>query len=123
MATIAISTWNDRVSPVFDEASRLLVIKAGAEGNDSRFETDISEHFPSSKIMRLNELGVDVLICGAISGQFAYMVRNSGIELIPWISGQVDDVFNAYLKGNLFDAKYLMPGHPDYGRRESGHGL
>jgi len=120
MATIAISAWNGRVSPVFDEASRLLVVKVGTKGEDSRFETDISEHFLSSKTMRLNELGVDVLICGAISGQFAYMVTTAGIELIPWISGKVEDVLNAYLKGNLFDAKYLMPGHPDHGEKESG---
>jgi len=122
MGTIAIPTWNGRVSPVFDEASRLLMVKIGAEGEYSRFETDISEHFLPSKTMRLTELGVDMLICGAISGQCAYMITTAGIELIPWISGQVEDVLKTFLKGNLFNTQFLMPGHPDYGDKSPGRG-
>ncbi len=107
---IAIPTWNGRVSPVFDTASRLLVVEAGDEGEYSRFEADISEHFLPSKVMRLTGLGVDTLICGAISRPLAHMMTTAGIRLIPWISGQVEDVLKAFLSGTIFDLRFMMPG-------------
>ena len=67
MSIIAIPTSNGRVTPFLDTASRLLVVEVGAEGEYSRFEANISEHFLPGKMMRLRELGVETLICGAIS--------------------------------------------------------
>jgi predicted Fe-Mo cluster-binding NifX family protein len=121
---IAIPTWNGRVSPVFDAASRLLVVEAADEGECSRFETDISEHFIPSKVMRLTGLGIDTLICGAISRPLAYMMTTAGIRLIPWISGQVEDVLGAFLSGTLFDLRFTMPGSPGpWGKGpRGGHG-
>ena len=111
---IAIPTWNGRVSPVFDTASRLLVVEVGEEGECSRFETDISEHFLPSKSMRLTGLEIDTLICGAISRPLAYMITTAGIKLVPWISGQVEDILQAFLKGTLFDMQFIMPGCAGY---------
>jgi predicted Fe-Mo cluster-binding NifX family protein len=119
---IAIPTWNGRISPVFDTASRVLVAEVDESKECSRFETDISEQFLPSKTIRLAELGVNTLICGAISGQCAYMVKSKGIELIPWISGQVEEVLQAFLRGTLFDTQFLMPGHPEYWERGVGRG-
>jgi predicted Fe-Mo cluster-binding NifX family protein len=119
---IAIPTWNGRVSPVFDTASRLIVVEVDKRKECSRFETDISEHFLPSKTMRLTELGINTLICGAISGQCTYMVTTAGIELIPWISGQVEGVLQAFLGGTLFDTQFLMPGHPNYQDKGPGKG-
>jgi len=107
---IAIPTWNGRVSPVFDSASRLLVVEVGEEREYSRFETDITDNFLPSKTIRLTGLGIDTLICGAISRPLAYMITTAGIKLIPWISGQVEDILQAFLKGNLFDMQFIMPG-------------
>jgi predicted Fe-Mo cluster-binding NifX family protein len=55
-------------------------------------------------------MAVDTLICGAISSPFARMLASSGITIIPEIAGQTEEVLNAFLKGNLFDSKFLMPG-------------
>ena len=119
---ISIPIWNDRVSPVFDTASRLVVVEVYEEGERSRFETDISEHFLFSKTTRLTELGVDTLICGAISGQLAHMITNAGIKLIPWISGQVEDVLQAFLKGTLLNLRFMMPGSAGHWGKAFGRG-
>jgi len=114
MGKIAIPTWNGRVSPVFDTASRLLVVEVEEEGECSRFETDITDNFLPSKTIRLTGLGIDTLICGAISRPLAYMITTAGIKLVPWISGQVEDILQAFLKGNLFDMQFIMPGCAGY---------
>jgi predicted Fe-Mo cluster-binding NifX family protein len=115
---IAIPNWNGRVSPVFDTASRILVVEAKDGDEYSRFETDISEHFLPSKIMGLTGLGITTLICGAISRPLAFMVTTAGISLIPWISGTVEDVLKAFLSGTLFDLRFMMPGSPSPWRAE-----
>ena len=107
---IAIPTWNGRVSPVFDTASRLVVVEIGEEREIARFETDISEYFLPSKSMRLTGLEIDTLICGAVSRPLSYMITTSGIKLIPWIAGQVDEVLQAFLNNTLFDPRFIMPG-------------
>ena len=107
---IAIPTWNGRVSPVFDTASRLLVVEVGEGRECSRFETDITDNFLPSKIMRFTGLGIDTIICGAISRPLAYMITTAGIKLVPWISGQAEGVLQAFLAGTLFDLRFMMPG-------------
>jgi predicted Fe-Mo cluster-binding NifX family protein len=110
MGRIAIPIWNGRVSPVFDAASRLLIVEVQPAGEYNRFESDISAELLPSKVMRLTGLGVNTLICGAISRPLASMVTTAGIQLIPWISGQVEEVLRAFLQGTLLTPQFTMPG-------------
>jgi len=55
-------------------------------------------------------LGVDILICGAVSRQFLDKLMAAGIRIIVGISGNPEDVLHAYLHGNIYDTKFMMPG-------------
>ncbi len=107
---IAVSVWEGRVSPVFDTAARLLVLDAEETGEASRFEVFLDEQTCSRKCSRIQVLGVEVLICGAISRYFHGILTASGIRVIPWICGAASEVVNAYMDGTLSQPRYLMPG-------------
>lgn len=107
---IAIPIWYNRISPVFDTASRFLIIVIEDEKETNRFETTLDEQDLPQRCFRIQELEVDILICGAISRPYSSMLMSMGINIIPEISGQVEDVLKAYLQGNLFNSKFLMPG-------------
>lgn len=107
---IAVSVWEGRVSPVFDTASRLLVLDAEETGEASRLEVFLDEQTCSRKCSRIQVLGVEVLICGAISRYFQGILTASGIRVIPWICGAASEVVNAYMNGTLSHPRYLMPG-------------
>lgn len=107
---IAIPVWEGKVSPVFDTASRLLILQVEDKNETSRFETFLDETDLTRRCMRIQALGVDTLICGAISGHFHRMLRADNVEIIPWISGAAEDVLKAYLDGEIFNSKFLMPG-------------
>lgn len=107
---IAIPTWNDKVSPVLDTASRLLVVEIEGHNESSRCEIFMDEQELSRRCSRIQALEVDTLICGAVSHPFARMLTAHGIHLISEISGPVENVLNAYRKGILLDSKFLMPG-------------
>ena len=107
---IAIPVWEDKVSPVLDTASRLLVVELEDQKEASRLETYLDEQDLSRRCVRIRRLGVDTLICGAISRGFSKILEASGIHIVPGISGHPEDVLDAYLRGNLSQSRYLMPG-------------
>ena len=107
---IAIPIWYNRISPVFDTASRFLIIEVEDEKEKHRFETTLDEHDLTQRCLRIQGLGIDTLICGAISRPYSSMLISSGINIVPEISGQAEDVLKAYLQGSLFDSQFLMPG-------------
>ena len=115
---IAIPIWEDKISPVLDTASRLLVVQVKDQGEASRFEIYLDEQQISRRCLRIQGLGIDILICGAVSGAFYRMLMASGIDVIPGISGQAEDILDACLKGTLGDSKFFMPGCQGNGQRE-----
>jgi predicted Fe-Mo cluster-binding NifX family protein len=117
---VAIPLRNDRVSPVFDEASRLLLVDIDNGRERARLEEPFPGTFLGRRARRLTELGVNVLICGAISRPLAELIEASGITLVPWTAGPVDEVLEAYLAGRLPDPRWTMPGCG--GRRQRHRG-
>jgi len=107
---IAIPIWEDKVSPVFDTASRLLIVEIENRKEASRFVTYLDQQDLPQKCSRIRGMEVDFLICGAISRSFSSMLKASGINIIPWISGHTEDVLEAYLQGTLSHPNFLMPG-------------
>lgn len=107
---IAIPVWENKVSPVLDTASRLMVVELKEGSPQSRLEIYLDERDLSRRCMRIQDLCVDTLICGAVTRHFSELLKASGIKIIPGISGQPEAVLNAYLDGTLAHSKYLMPG-------------
>ena len=107
---IAVSVWEGRVSPVFDTASRLLVLDMEEKGETSRFEMYLDDQTLIRKCSRIQVLDVEVLICGAISRYFQGILTASGIRVIPWVCGSAREVVEAYMEGNLLHSRFLMPG-------------
>jgi predicted Fe-Mo cluster-binding NifX family protein len=107
---IAIPIWDDKVSPVLDTASRLLIVEIEDRNEASRFEIYLDEQDLSRRCLRIRGMEVDILICGAISRHFARMLMASGVSVIHDISGHPEDVLKAYLRGNLLHSEFLMPG-------------
>lgn len=106
---VAISTWNGRISPVFDVARTLLVLEIGEEGIAERREQSLGDG-PAGRIERIADAGVQVLLCGAISQPLAGMLAARGVRVVPFISGDVEEVIRAYLAGALDCPRFAMPG-------------
>ena len=107
---IAIPIWDDRISPVLDTASRLLIVDVQDRNEPFRFEIHLVEQDLSRRCFRIRELEVDILICGAVSRAFFKLLRALDINVIPEITGRIDEVLDAYILGNLFHSRFLMPG-------------
>ena len=115
---IGIPVWGDKISPVLDTASRLLVVETDGGQESSRYEAYLDDPGLLSRCFRIQGLGVDLLICGALSRPFLRRLTASGIHIIPGISGHPEDILEAYFQGELSDSKFLMPG---FARNITGH--
>lgn len=121
---VALTVWENRVSPVFDCAQRLLIVDINKRSETGRQFEPFHWQSPYSRASRLSALGVEVLICGAVSEQFANIIDTCGVRMIPFVAGNVDEVLDAYLENRLDDEKFLMPGCGDYRslwRSRQGH--
>lgn len=106
----AVAVWNGRVSPVFDVAGAVLLADVDG-GRVSPGETrPMRAASPRARAAELGAMEVEVLICGAISRPLEAVVRGAGIDVVPWIAGDVNAVLEAYAGGSLSAPRFLMPG-------------
>jgi len=105
----AIPIWDGKISPVFDTASKLLIVQLEDNREKSRIEAYLDEQNLTRRCSRIYDLEIDVLICGAISRAFYRMLVAGGVDVIPWISGPVEEVLDAWMHGTLFHSRFLMP--------------
>ncbi|QTA79350.1 Dinitrogenase iron-molybdenum cofactor domain-containing protein [Desulfonema limicola] len=122
---LAITVWEDRISPLFDASQKLLVAEIRNAKVCSRQYQSFQPGIPLKQAGRLRELEVDVLICGAISEMPSTMINSYGISLIPFITGKVEEVLNAYIDNTLNKPEHHMPGCRfrcgRHGARQHGH--
>ncbi|WP_372678600.1 PocR ligand-binding domain-containing protein, partial [Desulfosarcina sp.] len=107
---VAVTVWEDRISPVFDASRRLLIAEIENDRVTDRSYVFFDPGRPGSLVKTLTMLDVPVLICGAVSQAPATSIVDSGITLIPFIAGEVDRVLEVYAKGNPLAPAFEMPG-------------
>ena len=122
---LAIPIYNDNISNVFDFAHKLLLVDIENDKEANRSEVALENQLLPQRAGQLKNLGVDVLVCGAISLILANMVTASGIQVLPYVSGSINDVLQAYLTGQLAKPEFTMPGcwpgaRKGFGRRRRG---
>lgn len=108
---VAIPEYRRRVSPVFDACERVLVFQISRGGAAIPLEDRDWSHLPLPfRANRLHQMGIEVLLCGGISGWLARQIEARGIRLIPWLAGDVKQVLDAFVAGRLPDRRFAMPG-------------
>jgi len=86
---IAKFVWNNYISSIFDFAHRFLLVN---KENDREIGRSAISQYPKSipeRIDRSRTLGVDVLICQAISCYLISVIEVSRIQILPYVTGSV----------------------------------
>ena len=117
---IALPVWSEQICIVFDFAQSLLVVEIENTSEISRKYYALTGEPPLFRARRLRNLGVQTLICGALSHPLLAILRSYGITVIPYICGHVDEVLHAYMKGDLSKPYFRLPGCPSYARGRRG---
>jgi hypothetical protein len=118
----AFSIWNARIAPVFDTARQVHIVEAESGRLLGEADETLPGDLPAQQVMRLAELGVGTLVCGAISWPLHGMVAASGIQVIAFITGTVSEVMQAWLDGTMGRQHFAMPGCRGRRGRAAGAG-
>ena len=107
---IALSVWNDRIAPVFDVAVQLLLVAL----DDGKIVKQSLEQLPSEstleKVIELQHLDINTLICGAVSRHVKSFLNMYKINVIAFISGDIQEVLESWLSDDFNEIDFAMPG-------------
>lgn len=107
---VALTVWGNRISPVFDSANMLLIAEIENARILKRDYERLKPELPADFISTLFQLKVSTLICGAISLIPANIIEDAGINIISFVSGDVETILGYFSKGISITPKFLMPG-------------
>jgi len=110
MLKVAFACLDERIAPVFDTALQVRVLETESGRIITEKREMLPHDLPLQKTIRLNELGIQAIVCGAISSPLNAMIAASGIQVIPFVAGDLRAVIQAWLKGGLNGKAFAMPG-------------
>jgi predicted Fe-Mo cluster-binding NifX family protein len=120
---VAVCTWDGRISPVFDVCKGALILSVQGGVVVARSRESLETPTPSCKLERLRALGVDTLICGAVSEPLRRELTAGGIRVVAFVAGEVEEVVASFLAGTLPSPALSMPGCRGWRLRRRGrHG-
>jgi predicted Fe-Mo cluster-binding NifX family protein len=119
----AFAVWDNRIAPVFDVVRQIHLVEAEAGQPVCETQELLADDLPVQKALRLAELGVGTLVCGAISRTLYEMVAANGIRVIPFVAGDLREVIQAWLTGGLDRSVFAMPGCWGRGRFKRMEGI
>lgn len=108
--TTAIPIWRGRVSPVMDTAEQLLIVEmnGGIEIGRRQVYLGMTDH--TRRAAEICDLGIDVLLCGAVSRALEASLVASGIEMVSQLCGDIECVLKAFVDGKDDLGAFNMPG-------------
>ncbi|MFH0996252.1 MAG: NifB/NifX family molybdenum-iron cluster-binding protein [Pseudomonadota bacterium] len=106
----AFAVWNKRIAPVFDVAREIRLVEA----ESGRIVRERDEKLPANSGSETGRcligLGVDMLVCGAISRLMLSQIAAYDIRVVSFVAGDLCEVIQAWLSGDFRKEAFTMPG-------------
>jgi len=118
---IALCVWQNRIAPVFDVGTTLLLVELDGDRVVRRTMERVPED-PAGKIHWLVTAGVSELICGAVSRPVRMMLEAGGIVTHDFLAGDADTLIGVRLETGTVPEHFRMPGCGRRRRRRDGRG-
>lgn len=117
----AIASWRGRIAPVLDTAGSLVILddSDAACGLENTIEL---RGEGSERIGIFISLGVRRIVCGAVSSLLVDLLTASGIEIVPFVAGDLNEIRAALEQGRDLRQEFAMPGCGRGCRRMAGFG-
>lgn len=117
---IAIPRMGETVAPCFEYSATIAIFSVVGGRVTDQIDFPIRSREPLDRFRLLRDQGVDTIICGGVQDVFEDMLRASGVTLISWVSGNIDDLLGRYLEGRLESGKCGgRPAQSDPGHKKN----
>ena len=117
---LALATYQSRIASLFESSDKFIIIQSPLYEVKNSISIAISNNSPNELLQLLKDNNVRILICGAISGCMRQLLEAQNIRVIPWITGDIQCVVEAFRSNKLFSPSFIMPGCRGGGRFGKG---
>jgi predicted Fe-Mo cluster-binding NifX family protein len=110
---VAIPHYQDEVAPCFEATAAITIftVRRRKVVKQTRFSLQSKEALDRVRLLRDQE--VNTLICGGLQASFEDLLRASGIQVVSWVTGNVDELLNRFLEGRLIPGTGRLAGPVD----------
>lgn len=108
--TIGIPILDDRVSPVLDAATHVLLVTRRRGREVRRRECVLQPQPPEGMARTIAAMGVQVLLCAALSELLHQALQREQVRVRSHVCGEVEAVLQAFCARQLGRAEFRMPG-------------
>lgn len=98
---VAIPLFGSRVSPRFDCGAEMLLAEVEDGAARTVGQVPDGEGNPLQRVAHLRELGVNAVICGAVTGFLLRHLAANGIRVFPWVFCEASEALDAFARGEL----------------------
>ncbi|WP_051295129.1 NifB/NifX family molybdenum-iron cluster-binding protein [Maridesulfovibrio bastinii] len=122
---LCLACYNDRLASVFDNATEFKIFRIEENNICPAGHLSLPSKDPKDRTSAILACGATTLICGALCGCTRNLIESTGVKVVPWIRGTVEEVLAA-VSDNCLDS-LAMPGcskgtGQGRCRRQSGNG-
>ncbi|MHC1752575.1 NifB/NifX family molybdenum-iron cluster-binding protein [Humidesulfovibrio sp.] len=108
---VCLACFEERVAALLETATQLRLYRQEPAGLAPCGAAPVPETGVLALADQLAASGVELLICGGLSGCALSALRQSGVAVAPWVGGAADDVASAFGASGLPGlAAYRLPG-------------
>ncbi len=107
---LALAAYENKIASLFESSNNFVIIPAPSYNIQNSRRVRIENNSTNILLQLLKENQVGILICGAINKCIRRLLEAQGIQVIPWITGDITNVVEAFRSGNLNSSTFIMPG-------------
>ena len=119
---ITVPYWYNRISPVLDTAENFLIVDVQNGRRIKDVNINLGEKSLSDRVEYFKRQHINFLLCGALSDYYHRLILAKGIKVIPWLTGDIDCILEAFICNNSFEPEFIMPGCKGCRRRRRKQG-
>jgi predicted Fe-Mo cluster-binding NifX family protein len=98
---VAIPRFGEAVAPCFEYSATIAIFTLRRRQVVDQTDFSLQSRDAFDRLRLLRDQRVNTLICGGVQAFFEDALVESGISVISWVSGEVDDLLQRFLAGDL----------------------
>ncbi|MFA5074165.1 MAG: NifB/NifX family molybdenum-iron cluster-binding protein [Nitrospirota bacterium] len=107
---IAIPIFGKRISPRFDFAPNFGLFDIEGKRIAETRTVPCDGWGVTERISTLKSLKVDILICGGVPNYLLCILMSSGMQIIPWVTGNAEEALSLFLQNRLQQGMAVCSG-------------
>lgn len=122
---VAIPRMGERVAPCLEHCATMAIFTLEGTRVVEQVDVRLQSRDPFDRVRLLRDQQVDTIICGGVQGIYEDALRASGMRVISWVSGVVEDLLALFVAGQLSPGRTLDEPHgvaPSSDTRGPGRG-